>query len=317
MANGQQNITNALVPSMALPQQLVPVTTKQTSTETTAYDPNDIIAMRKAMQERNKYGTLESISNALGGFEPQTYKGAYGVEVSNPWVSGIASALQGFDKAYSSRKEAERKLADDEFELAKMMAEANKKAITEQVTESMQKVNVSGLEDSKAGVKASVQAMLEEARQLYPIYDKRLPDRESYAQLSGPEAVWYDLTQNKYTASSEAEREAIQRFETLKKQSVVELRQQMKNQGAITDNETDLLRTMEKARNLYEFEVAGQQLVDYWNRRRSIELGLPVETVGPQAVQPVQQQPVANKVDVDEDSIMADIKKTIAGLNIK
>lgn len=160
MANGQQNITNALVPSMALPQQLVPVTTKQTSTETTAYDPNDIIAMRKAMQERNKYGTLESISNALGGFEPQTYKGAYGVEVSNPWVSGIASALQGFDKAYSSRKESERKLADDEFELAKMMAEANKKAITEQVSEGMQKVNVPA--DSamaKETMQSSIQAL--------------------------------------------------------------------------------------------------------------------------------------------------------------
>lgn len=160
MANGQQNITNALVPSMALPQQLVPVTTMQRSTETTAYDPNDIIAMRKAMQERNKYGTLESISNALGGVEPQTYKGAYGVEVSNPWVSGIASALQGFDKAYSSRKEAERKLADDEFELAKMMAEANKKAITEQVSEGVQKVNVPA--DSamaKETMQSSIQAL--------------------------------------------------------------------------------------------------------------------------------------------------------------
>lgn len=130
------------MPSLALPQQLVPVRTGSFQTQQTVYDPNDIIAMRKAIQERNKKSSWEALSNALGSIEPKSYKGAYGVEVSNPWVEGIASALQGFDKAYTARKDSERQLANDEFELAKMMAEANKQAITTQVSDEIQKINV-------------------------------------------------------------------------------------------------------------------------------------------------------------------------------
>lgn len=135
-------LNNALMPSLALPQQLVPVRTGSFQTQQTVYDPNDIIAMRKAIQERNKKSSWEALSNALGSIEPKSYKGAYGVEVSNPWVEGIASALQGFDKAYTARKDSERQLANDEFELAKMMAEANKQAITTQVSDEIQKINV-------------------------------------------------------------------------------------------------------------------------------------------------------------------------------
>lgn len=135
-------LNNALIPTMALPQQVEIVPVSSTQTQRTVYDPNDIIAMRKAIQERNKKSSWEALSNALGSIEPKSYKGAYGVEVSNPWVGGIASALQGFDKAYTARKDAERQLANDEFELAKMMAEANKKAITEQVSEQAIKKNV-------------------------------------------------------------------------------------------------------------------------------------------------------------------------------
>ena len=135
-------LNNALMPSLALPQQVEIVPVSSTQTQRTVYDPNDIIAMRKAIQERNKKSSWEALSNALGSVEPKSYTGAYGVEVSNPWVGGIASALQGFDKAYTARKDAERQLANDEFELAKMMAEANKKAITEQVSEKAIKKNV-------------------------------------------------------------------------------------------------------------------------------------------------------------------------------
>lgn len=130
------------MPSLALPQQVEIVPVSSIQTQRTVYDPNDIIAMRKAMQERNKKSSWEALSNVLGSVQPKSYTGAYGVEVSNPWVSGIASALQGFDKAYTARKDAERQLANDEFELAKMMAEANKKAITEQVSEQAIKRNV-------------------------------------------------------------------------------------------------------------------------------------------------------------------------------
>lgn len=135
-------LNNALMPTMALPQQVEIVPVSSTQTQRTVYDPNDIIAMRKAIQERNKKSSWEALSNVLGSVQPKSYTGAYGVEVSNPWVEGIASALQGFDKAYTARKDAERQLADDEFELAKMMAEANKSAITTQVQEQAIKINV-------------------------------------------------------------------------------------------------------------------------------------------------------------------------------
>ena len=285
----QHNLNNALMPSLALPQQVEIVPVSSTQVQKTVYDPNDIIAMRKAMQERNKRSSWEALSNALGSVQPKSYTGAYGVEVSNPWVEGIASALQGFDKAYTARKDAERQLADDEFELAKMMAEANKKAITEQVSEQAVKRNVSGLEDPKAGVKASVLALIDQAKELYPQFNKDYPTAESYKNLSGLEAKAMPLYHNVFTASPE-EYAAIKKFDTMKKQSVVELRQQMKNQGAITEGETQLLTMMEKANNPYEFELAGQQLVDMWNRRRAIELGLPVENIMPQVAQPVQQQ---------------------------
>lgn len=135
-------LNNALMPSLALPQEIQVVPVSSYKAQYNTYDPNDIIAMRKAIQERNKKSSWEALSNALGSVEPKSYKGAYGVEVSNPWVEGIASALQGFDKAYTARKDAERQLANDEFELAKMMAEANKKTITEQISTDVHKVNV-------------------------------------------------------------------------------------------------------------------------------------------------------------------------------
>lgn len=155
-------LNNALIPSLALPQQIQVVPTRSIQTQQNVYDPNDIIAMRKAMQERNKIGALESLSNALGSIEPKTYKGAYGVEEVNPFVSGLAGALKGFDKVYSSRKEAERKLADDEFELAKMMAEANKQAITTQVKEDVQKVNVPADQTEQKGTMQSAIKTLED-----------------------------------------------------------------------------------------------------------------------------------------------------------
>lgn len=313
-------LNNALMPTMALPQQveIVPVSSYQTQYNT--YDPNDIIAMRKAIQERNKKSSWEALSNALGSVEPKSYTGAYGVEVSNPWVDGIASSLQGLDKAYTARKDAERQLADDEFELAKMMAEANKKAITEQVAEQAVKRNVSDIQDPKAGVTASIQALVDQAGELYEAYDARLPDRASYEKLTGPELTYYNLTQNRLTASP-TELAAMKKFDTMKKQSVVELRQQMKGQGAITDNETDLLRTMEKASSPYEFQIAGEQLLDMWNRRRVIELsqkmGVPVQFLQQQSVQqPVQQQVVQQTTNA-RPSPSDLMKKVTDSLNIK
>lgn len=298
-------LNNALMPSLALPQQVEIVPVSSTQVQRTVYDPNDIIAMRKAIQERNKRSSWEALSNALGSVQPKTYTGAYGVEVSNPLVQGIASALQGFDKAYTARKDAERQLADDEFELAKMMAEANKRAITTTEEQQAIKRNISDVQDPKSGVSASIQALVDQAGELYGQYDSRLPDRASYEKLTGPELAFYNISQNRLTASP-TELAALKKFDTMKKQSVVELRQQMKGQGAITDNETDLLRMMEKASSPYEFQIAGEQLLDMWNRRRVIELsqkmGIPVQSM--QQQQPVQQQVVQQQaVQQQEQSV--------------
>lgn len=113
----------------------------------------------------------------------------------------------------------------------------------------------------------AVQAMLDENTQLYDTFDEDIKGRDEYAQQSGAGASLSALARRIGGGTSASERTARKKFETLKKQSVVELRQQFKGQGQISEGETDLLRAMETARNPYEFEVAGKQLVDMWNRR--------------------------------------------------
>jgi hypothetical protein len=65
-----------------------------------------------ALQKRNTW--KYSLANALSGIQPQSYKGAYGVEVSNPWVGGIASALSSFGNTAKG-------MTDREIEQAKTM----------------------------------------------------------------------------------------------------------------------------------------------------------------------------------------------------
>lgn len=113
----------------------------------------------------------------------------------------------------------------------------------------------------------TIAGMLQENALLYPTFDEDFKSREDYAKQGGVSKTLSAWGRGIGGGTSAAEREARKKFEALKKQSVVELRQQMKGQGAITDSETDLLRTMESARNPYEFELAGQQLIDIWNRK--------------------------------------------------
>lgn len=112
----------------------------------------------------------------------------------------------------------------------------------------------------------AVKSMLAENEQLYSTFDEDFKNRADYASQGSVAAGISNLFRGSVGETPE-ERAARKKFDTLRKQSVVELRQQMKNQGAITNTETDLLRAMEEAKNPYEFELAGQQLVDMWNRR--------------------------------------------------
>lgn len=111
----------------------------------------------------------------------------------------------------------------------------------------------------------AVKSLLAENEQLYSTFDKDFKSRADYASQGSVAAGISNLFRGSVGATSE-ERAARKKFDTLRKQSVIELRQQMKGQGVITDAETDLLRAMEDAKNPYEFELAGQQLVDMWNR---------------------------------------------------
>lgn len=113
----------------------------------------------------------------------------------------------------------------------------------------------------------TISGMLQENALLYDTFDEDFKGREAYAKQGGVGKTLSRWGRGLGGGTTASEREARKKFDTLKKQSVIELRQQMKGQGTITDNETDLLRMMESATNPYEFELAGQQLIDIWNRK--------------------------------------------------
>lgn len=120
-------------------------------------------------------------------------------------------------------------------------------------------------ENPQIGTATSIQAMLKENESLYSALDPNMT-REKYAAQSGAESNWQNFTRRRWLASPE-QKAAMDKFDALKKQSVIELRQQMKGQGAITDQETNLLRIMEDANNPLEFERAGQALLNIWNSK--------------------------------------------------
>ena len=147
MADMENQIMGALGYPM-LPQSIVPVTNTKTQVQGVAYDPNKMKALLDALQaKRNKeIGTMESIANALAGMPAQqNFKGAYGVDVVNPWAAFTDSAVRSFGNAYSKRKDYERAQADKEREDAIKAAEvafdADKKAVTDTVENTNMKVN--------------------------------------------------------------------------------------------------------------------------------------------------------------------------------
>lgn len=147
--NPQAQIQAALMPA-ALPQTLEPVTTKKRQVQYTQYDPQSVAAYNEAMGKvAPRASTAELLANALANIDDApSYEGAYDTQVSNPLVSGITNALQGFGGMYGARKQQEREYLTDmlnaDRERARIQMEMGKKNITEAEENGVMKVNKSG-----------------------------------------------------------------------------------------------------------------------------------------------------------------------------
>lgn len=278
--NPQAQIQAALMPA-ALPQEIVPVTTRNRQVQYTQYDPQSVAAYNEAMDKvAPRASTAELLANALAGIsDTPSYEGAYGTQVSNPLVSGIANALQGFGGMYGARKQQEREYLTDmlnaDRERARIQMEMGKKNITEAEENGVMKVNTGAGQSEflkntpSVGMVDTLNELLKQNSELYATFDKDRNSREKYAGETGLGNAFSNFFTRNWSADSD-ERAARKKFDTLKKQSVVELRQQLKGQGQITDQETDLLRVMESAKNPYEFELAGNTLLDLMNAKTKI-----------------------------------------------
>lgn len=279
--NQNQAIMGALGYPMALPQSVVPVTNTTSQVKRTQYEPTKLQSLLDALGAKTPRKTgMESLASALSQTpEGRSYKGAYGVEVINPWVNGASALLRGFGGVYGDRlasaREAEMQDRENAIKAAQVALDADKQDIVDTTENTNIKVNDPNAKNvsefikntPQLGMAQSLQGMLDQNAALYPTFDKDFASREDYAKQGGLQAMVSNTLRGNVIGVGADERKARKTFDTLKKQSVVELRQQMKGQGQISDKETDLLRTMESAKNPYEFEVAGKTLLELMENR--------------------------------------------------
>ena len=144
--NPQAQIQAALMPA-ALPQEIVPVTTRNRQVQYTQYDPQSVAAYNEAIGKvAPRASTAELLANALAGVsDTPSYEGAYGTQVSDPLISGITNALQGFGGMYGARAENERaEIADmlnAEREMARLRMEMGRGTVTDTATDEFMKIN--------------------------------------------------------------------------------------------------------------------------------------------------------------------------------
>lgn len=110
LASGVQSLANK-------PQKEKQITTSTPLELDRLYQLRDRIGVERdllnnAFDKRNTW--KYALSDALSGIQPQSYTGAYGVQVSNPLVSGLASALSSFGNTAKG-------MTDREIEQAKTM----------------------------------------------------------------------------------------------------------------------------------------------------------------------------------------------------
>lgn len=171
MADNNQ-VLQALGYPMALPQQVVPVTKTQTTVQGTQYNPSKMEALLNALKTPQiKKSAMESFANTLATVpEAQSFKGAYGVDVVNPWSVGLSSLTRAFGNAYgdrlAARREAEMKEREDAIKAAQLEAEATKQAISNQIAQDYIKVN-----DPNAGTDAAYRFEPEKIQDLKTLND--------------------------------------------------------------------------------------------------------------------------------------------------
>lgn len=172
MADNNQ-VLQALGYPMALPQQVVPVTKTQRIVQSTQYDPDKLQAVVNALRTPTlKKSRMETLAGALAGVpDAPSFKGAYGVDVINPWAVGLSSLSQGFGGAYGDRlasaREAEMQDRENALKAAQLEAEATKQAISDQVAQDYIKVN-----DPNAGTDAAYRFEPEKIQELKDLNDK-------------------------------------------------------------------------------------------------------------------------------------------------
>lgn len=135
-ANPQQQIQAALVPA-ALPQEIVPVTTKNRQVQYTLYDPQSVAAYREAMgKAAPRASTAELLANALAGIgDTPSYEGAYGTQTINPIVSGISNAIRSGAGIYGARAENERAKQADQIATEQALAQLDMENGVQNVTD--------------------------------------------------------------------------------------------------------------------------------------------------------------------------------------
>lgn len=145
--NNNQAVLAALGYPVALPQSVLPVTKKSTQIQRTQYNPEKLQAVMNALQQPSlRRSAMESAAKVLAEMpEAQSFKGAYGVDVINPWDVGLSSFARSFGSAYADRKAGEREAAmqdrENALKAAQLALDADKAAITETTTDDHIKYN--------------------------------------------------------------------------------------------------------------------------------------------------------------------------------
>lgn len=143
-----QQVMGALgYPTLALPQSIQPVTNTKATIQRTQYDPTKWQALMTALSRPTvRKSPYESLAQALAQApQAQTFKGAYGVDVMNPWAVGASALARGFGSVYGDRlaaqREAEEKDRENAIKAAQLDAEATKQAVTRETSTEHMKVN--------------------------------------------------------------------------------------------------------------------------------------------------------------------------------
>lgn len=287
MADNNQ-VLQALGYPMALPPQVVPVTKTQRTVQSTQYDPDKLQAVVNALRTPTlKKSRMETLANALAGVsDAPSFKGAYGVDVINPWAVGLSSLAQGFGGAYGDRlasaREAEMQDRENALKAAQLEAEATKQAISDQVAQDYMKINDPFAKTQQEQAKNqealnALYALKERNKQNVVGFDEKFdaknPDgtiniEKTMANYKGqnPHGLfgrnW--TSPNSFWGWGESKNEADvrQKFQAFKETQLRNVYDTLRGAGAITEKELETMgKTAEKATNPYELDLAISEFI--------------------------------------------------------